>query len=87
MAKLLGTNVGTIQQDLSILLKDESIEVCIKPVYFNFQNVKCSLRGTLLCWHPVPAMCFHSVYVRVFNALILRDCFRSLKNARRKTTK
>lgn len=27
MAKLLGTIVGTIQQDLSILLKDESIEV------------------------------------------------------------
>lgn len=27
MAKLLGTNVGSIQQDLSILLKDESIEV------------------------------------------------------------
>lgn len=27
VAKLLGTNVGSIQQDLSILLKDESIEV------------------------------------------------------------
>lgn len=27
MAKLLGTNVGIIQQHLSILLKDESIEV------------------------------------------------------------
>ncbi|XP_020626125.1 serine/threonine-protein phosphatase 4 regulatory subunit 4-like isoform X2 [Orbicella faveolata] len=27
VAKLLGTNVGTIQQDLSVLLKDESIEV------------------------------------------------------------
>jgi len=33
VAKLLGTNVGTIQQDLSILLKDESIEVSKKVIF------------------------------------------------------
>jgi len=32
VAKLLGTNVGTIQQDLSVLLKDESIEVSKKSI-------------------------------------------------------
>ena len=40
MAKLLGTNVGTIQQDLSILLKDESIEVSKKVI---FSNPNCCL--------------------------------------------
>lgn len=35
MAKLLGTNVGTIQQDLSILLKDESIEVNKEVIFSN----------------------------------------------------
>ena len=35
MAKLLGTNVGTIQQDLSILLKDESIEVSKQVIISN----------------------------------------------------
>ena len=35
MAKLLGTNVGTIQQDLSILLKDESIEVSKQVIVSN----------------------------------------------------
>ena len=38
MAKLLGANVGIIQQDLSILLKDESIEVtkCRHEVQKNY---------------------------------------------------
>lgn len=35
MAKLLGTNIGAIQQDLSILLKDESIEVSKKVIFSN----------------------------------------------------
>lgn len=40
VAKLLGTNVGTIQQDLSILLKDESIEVS-KRVIFSIPKRVC----------------------------------------------
>ena len=35
VAKLLATNVGTIQQDLSILLKDESIEVSKQVIFSN----------------------------------------------------
>ena len=43
MAKLLGTNVGIIQQDLSILLKDESIEVtkCRHEVQNNYCSHIC----------------------------------------------
>ncbi|CAH3168182.1 unnamed protein product [Porites evermanni] len=45
VAKLLGTNVGTIQQDLSILLKDESIEVLEGLIPNLPQSLECLARG------------------------------------------
>lgn len=45
VAKLLGTNVGTIQQDLSILLKDESIEVLEGLIPNLPQSLECLASG------------------------------------------
>lgn len=56
MAKLLGTNVGIIQQHLSILLKDESIEVrkCRYEAKKNLRSHICvlylaSINANCLC--------------------------------------
>lgn len=45
VAKLLGTNVGSIQQDLSILLKDESIEVLEGLIPSLPQSLECLASG------------------------------------------